>query len=309
LGVVSGDFDGDGWLDVFVANDQEPDYLWLNSEGKGLRNDALLAGVGVNTAGLATSSMGVDAGDLDNDGDEEIIVANLSGEPNSLFVSHDGLFQERSLAMGLAAASMPYTGFGIRFFDYDSDGWLDIVVANGEVREMDAQVRSGVAFPLRQRNQLFRGTGDGGFEEVTDQAGPEFALAEVTRGVAAGDVDGDGDLDLLLLNNNGRARLLINEVGERHHWLGVSLETAGGRPDLGATAVVRVGVDGVRVRRSRSDGSYLSASDPRVHFGLGTAEAFVELRARWTSGAGRVWTGLPVDRYLIARDAAAEGRR
>ena len=211
---------------------------------------------------------------------------------------------------------MAYTGFGAAWFDFDNDAWLDLLVVNGAVqanhqrfaiRTLDVSVQPGEPLPLHQPNQLFRNLGSGRFEEVTQRAGAVFELLEVSRGAAFGDVDNDGDQDVLIANNNGPARLLINNVGHRNRWIGLRLVGgAGSRDMLGA----RVGVfrdDGPTLwRRARSDGSYASANDPRVLVGLGDAATVPRVRVTWPSGREEDWTNLPVDRWLTLEEGAGQ---
>ncbi|HXG65634.1 MAG TPA: CRTAC1 family protein, partial [Blastocatellia bacterium] len=186
-------------------------------------------------------------------------------------------------------------------FDYDNDGWLDMFAANGAVTILPSL--RGQPYPFHQRNQLFRNEGGGKkFREVTDAAGPALRLSEVSRAAAFGDIDNDGDVDIIVTNNNGPARLLLNEVGSRSHWLQVKLEgVKDNRDGMGArVAVLRKG-GGLLWRRVGTDGSYLSASDRRVHFGLG-ADANVEaVVAQWPNGEKEIWTGVRVDAVITLR--------
>jgi hypothetical protein len=300
LGVLAADLDDDGWTDLYVANDGDPNHLWLNERGSGaFRDAALLGGVALSRFGQAQGSMGVDLGDVDNDGDEDLFVTNLDNEGNVLYVNHGkGLFEERTVEAGLFALGS--TGFGARFVDYDGDGALDLVVANGAVRHLSAQARQGDAYPLRQRNQLFRNGGGGRFTDVTGRSGRAFAPLHVGRGTAAGDIDNDGDTDLVFFNNSGPARLLLNEVGNRQHWLGVRIVDARHRRDAYGAQVelVRRG-NRAAVRRVHTDGSYLTAGDPRVLFGLGSDAAPQTIRVRWDGGQVEEFRGLAADRYWI----------
>ena len=308
LGVVAADVDADGWVDIYVANDGQPNQLWINQRDGRFRNSALLAGAALNGDGRAESSMGVDAGDVDADGDDDLFMTHLSTESNTLYINDGaGLFEDRSAIAGLGAPSVAYTGFGTAWFDFDNDGWLDLLVANGAIRTLEVLVQAGDPFPLHQPNQLFRNLGTGRFEEVTGRAGAVFELSEVSRGAAFGDLDNDGDVDVLITNNNGRARLLINNVGHRHRWVGLRLVGgAGPRDMLGA----RVGVfrdDGPTVwRRASTDGSYASANDPRVLVGLGDTTTVSRIRVVWPSGQVEDWTDIPIDRWLTLTEGTGQ---
>ena len=297
LGVSTADFNGDGWIDVFVANDGEDNLLWLNQRDGTLRESGLIAGVAVTAEGKAEASMGVDAGDFDNDGDEDLIITELTGEGSNLYVN-DGTakFRDMSAASGLSAMSLPYTGWGTAWFDFDNDGWLDTFAANGTIVANEGQTAN--PFPYDQRKVLFRNLGTGRFEDVSSKAGAVFGLSESGRGAAFGDIDNDGDVDILVGNAAGRVRLLINQIGNRHHWIGLRLVGRQGTNDmLGARAEI-VRSDGQALwRRARSDGSYGSANDPRVLVGLGTSTDAPRVRVIWPSGDTEEWTSVVIDRY------------
>ena len=299
LGVVTADFDGDGWIDVYVANDQRPNFLWLNRGDGTFEEAAMLAGVAVNMQGKNESSMGVDAGDLDNDGDDDLFLTHLKGETNTLYLNlGDGMFEDRTNLTRVGAPSRPYTGFGAALLDYDNDGWLDIIAANGAVSAVEALAAAGDPFPFHQTNQLFHNLGGGRFEDVSARAGEAFARSEVSRGTAVGDVDNDGDPDVLVLNNNGPARLMLNQVGQAQSWLGLRLVGEPGRRDMLGASVEVVLPTGERLyRRARADASYLSANDPRVLIGLGDGSRADRVRVRWPSGRVEEWTALEPRRY------------
>ena len=297
LGVAAADFDGDGAQDLYVANDGLPNQCWSRREDGTFENIALLAGAALNEQGEAEASMGVDAADFDGDGDVDLFMTHLNNETNTLYVNDGaGGFDDRSIASGLAAPSRPFTGFGTAWLDYDNDSRLDLFVANGAVIVIEAQAAAGEALPLRQRNQLFRQTATGGFEAVGDRAGAALARSEVSRGVAVGDVDNDGDSDLLVLQNDGPARLLLNQVGTVNDWVGFRLLEAGGVDAIGAKLRV-VLADGTTLhRRSRVDGSYASSNDPRVLVGLGTRapERLPHVEVEWLDGIVERWNGLAI---------------
>ena len=210
--------------------------------------------------------MGVSAGDFDNDGDEDIFLTHLTQEKNTLYVNDcRGNFLDETTVYGLATPSLPFTGFGTDWFDYDSDGYLDLFAANGAVRRL-AAVHGG-EFSYDQKNQLFGNKEGKSFEETSLSGGPGFELSEISRGAAFEDVDNDGDIDIVMTNNNGPVRLFLNEVGLKNHWLQVTLKGVAG---VEGSRVILLKTDGqVLWRRSKRDGSYLSANDERVHFGLG----------------------------------------
>ena len=229
LGVSTGDYNGDGWLDFYVANDATPNQLWINQRNGTFKDEGLLSGSALNAAGNPEGSMGIASGDFDLDGDEDLFVTNIVGETFVLYVNDGrGAFDDARARVGLAARTSASTGFGTDWFDYDNDGWLDLFMANGAVNIVEAQ--RGEKFPFRMRNQLFRNTGAGRFEETSKAGGPAFDRAEIGRGAAFGDIDNDGDVDLVVTNNNGPARLLLNQAGTRNHWLAAAAAAAAGQP-------------------------------------------------------------------------------
>ena len=309
LGVVTADFNDDGWPDIYVANDGGENLLWINLRNGTFRDEALTAGAAVTGEGHAEASMGVDAGDFDNDGDEDLFMTELNGEGSNLYVN-DGTarFEDRSASSGLGAASLQYTGFGTGWFDFDNDGWLDLLSVNGRVQA--AEGTTADAFPMHQRKLLFRNLRDGRFEDVSAQAGPVFVQPQVGRGAAFGDIDNDGDQDVLVANDTGPAQLLVNTLGERggprQHWIGLRLTgTAAHRDMPGARVeIVRSGQPSLW-RRVRADGSYASASDPRVLVGLGEAAATPRVRVRWPDGRTEEWNSVGVDRWQTLVEGGA----
>ena len=296
LGVATADYDGDGWIDIFVANDGEENLLWMNQRDGTFAETALLAGAALTAEGKAEASMGVDAGDFDNDGDEDLFITELTGQGSNLYVNDGaGSFRDVSAQSRLGQLSVPYTGWGTAWFDFDNDGWLDLLSVNGTIVANSGT--TGERFPYDQRKVLFRNQRDGRFEDVTRQAGAGFELSESGRGAAFGDIDNDGDVDVLVGNDGGRVRLLVNNLGNRNHWLGLRLVGKhSGRDMLGAR--VAVSRDGSTIwRRARSDGSYASANDPRVLVGLGTSTAAPNIKVRWPDGREEEWSGVPIDRW------------
>ncbi len=311
LGVSTADFNNDGWIDVYVANDSQPNQLWINQHDGTFKDTAFLAGAAVAGTGEAEASMGVDAGDIDNDGDEDLIITNWLDQMNALYVN-DGMgnFEDRRGPSGLGAPSLAKTGFGVGWFDFDRDGWLDMFVANGGVATIEALARAGDPFPLKMTPQLYRNSGGGRFDDVSSRAGSVFRIADVGRGVAFGDIDNDGDVDVLVANDNGPLRLLLNNHPNRNHWLGLRLagRLAGGRQRDMVGARVQIVRDGERTlwRRARADGSYASANDPRVLAGLGASAAPPRVVVTWPDGRSETFKNVPIDRYTTLVEGSGE---
>ena len=308
LGVAAADFNGDGWIDIYVANDGKDNQLWINRRNGTFTNTALLSGAALTAEGQAEASMGVDAGDFDNDGDEDLFMTERTGEGANLYVNDGtGTFEDRSAISGLGAATLQYTGFGTAWVDVDNDGRLDILTVNGAVQTIQALAQAHDPFPLHQRKQLLHNLGNGKFEDATARAGAVFQLSEVSRGAAFGDIDNDGDVDVVVGNNNGPTRLLINNIGSRAHWVGLRL--AGGtapRDMLGARVEILRKNTPALMRRAHADGSYASANDPRVLAGLGASTERPTVRVRWPSGRVEEWTDVPIDRYTTLKEGTAK---
>jgi hypothetical protein len=311
MGVVAADFDGDGLPDVFVANDGMENLLWRNRGNLTFEEIALPAGVAVNADGKVQANMGIAAGDFDGDGDLDLFVTHLAGEASTLWVNlskngNPGMFEDRTVPAGLAAPSLPFTGFGTAWIDVDNDGLLDLLAVNGAVRLVDGQAQRGDPFPYAETHQVFRNLGGGRFADVSREMGEPFRRAEVGRGAAFGDIDNDGDPDVLIVNANGPARLLVNETGSRNPWLGLRLVgrppgAKGERDMLGArVAIVRKGAPTLW-GRAATDGSYASASDPRVLVGLGDAPEVTEVRVTWPDGKAEIFPPPPLRVYTTLR--------
>jgi hypothetical protein len=307
LGVATADFNGDGWIDIYVANDGKENLLWLNRRNGTFENVALLSGVALPISGKAEGSMGVDAGDVDNDGDEDLVMTELASEGSNLFINDGGgLFNDSSAPSMLGPATLAFTGFGTGWLDFDNDGRLDLLAVNGTVRIIEALRQAGDPFPMHQKKLLLRNAGNNRFEDVTVRAGAAFATSDVGRGAAFGDVDNDGDVDVLIGNNNGPVRLLINEATGGTHWIGLRLV---GRDDaprdmLGARVEIVRKSGGSLWRRARADGSYASANDPRVLAGLGGSADPVSVRVIWPSGTIESWANVAIDRYTTLTEGS-----
>lgn len=309
LGVAVLDYDNDGWPDLFVANDTQPNKLYRNQRNGTFRDVAVAAGVAYGEDGVARGAMGVDAGDYDRSGRAHLLVGNFSNQMLGLYRNQGGgLFVDEAPRTQVGRSSLLCLTFGVFFFDYDLDGWLDIFAANGHIEEEIARAQPKVRFA--QAPLLLRNTGRGRFEDVSARLGPDLAAPMVARGAAYADYDGDGDLDVLLTANHGPARLLRNDAAPPgRRWLRLELEgTRSNRSGIGA--VVRLlSAGGRQWTMVRSGSSYCSQSEFAVTFGLGSdADAAVEIE--WPGGAtqraGRLSAGKS---YRIVEGQAALATR
>jgi hypothetical protein len=305
LGVTVGDYNGDGWLDLYVANDATPNQLWINQKNGTFADDGPLSGVAVNAAGNPEGSMGVASGDYDADGDEDLFVTNIAGETFALYQNDGrGAFDDVRVRAGVGQATAPFTGFGTEWIDYDNDGWLDLLAVNGAVNMIE-RLR-GQPHPFRMRSLLFHNEGDGRLRDVSTEAGAAVLNEGVSRGAAVGDVDNDGDLDVVVTVNGGAARLLLAQAPRANHWLRLRLEdSSGNRLGLGARIGVERAGRPTLWRRVRTDGSYLSASDPRVHVGLGDSTRVDAIVVEWPTGTRERFVGVEADRTIALRRGAS----
>ncbi len=286
LGVVVGDFDGDGSQDIYVANDGNPNQLWINDGGGKFTNKGIGWGCSVNVNGLAEAGMGVGAVDCDHDGDLDLFMTHLRAETNTFYENRGGHFKDVTARAGLAGASRDSTGFGLGFCDFDHDGLLDLYVANGRVTH-DSRVSAGED-PYAEPNQLFRGVGGLRFDEVSPRGGTSETLVHSSRGAAFGDLDNDGDVDIVINNSHGPAYLLMNVHADPEAWVQFRVVEANGRVALGAR--VEISIDGSpRFRTVRRNYSYCNSNDPRVHFGLGHARTLETVKVLWAGGGEEVF--------------------
>ena len=300
------DFNGDGWIDIYVGNDGMANQLWINQKNGTFKDTAFLSGAAVSGAGNAEASMGIDAGDFDNDGDEDLFITNWMSQMNAFYVN-DGaaVFDDRRAQAGLGAPSLAKTGFGTAWFDFDNDSWLDLLAVNGSVARIEAQARDKDPLPLRMANQLYRNLGNGRFEDASSRAGAVFSTLNVGRGAAFGDLDNDGDQDVVIGNASGPLQLLVNTVGNRQHWIGLRTVGPSGARDMLGTRVAVIRKNGPPLwRRARSDGSYASANDPRVLVGVADAVEAPRVRVQWPDGRTEEWTEVAIDRWTTIREGS-----
>ncbi len=298
LGVVATDIDNDGRLDLFVANDTVADFLFANRGNGRFEEIAEQAGVAYSAEGRPRGGMGVDSADFNQDGWMDLFVTNLDREMFSMYRNNrDGTFDDDASRNGIGAATQLMSGWGLKFFDYDNDGNLDLFLVNGEPDDQVARAEPRVSY--REPLMLFHNTGTG-FKNISSEAGPVFARPMASRGLALGDFDNDGAVDVLISNNNEAPLLLRNHAAVKNHWLGLKL--VGKKANIDAVGA-RVSYQSGDLKRSHlkvGGGSYLSSHDPRMVLGLGKRTKIDWLEVAWPqpSGLKQRFTGLPIDRYI-----------
>lgn len=302
LGVVCHDLSGDGWPDIYVANDADPNQLWINQRDGTFRDEAVIRGASVNAQGKTEAGMGVVAADFDRDLDLDLFMTHLRDEHNTFYLNlgNELGFEDRTARTGLASSSMPYTGFGTAAFDADHDSDLDLVVVNGRVKRGDL-IPNQLEQPWAQYaepNLFYLNRGDATFELVQNQVMAFASRIEVSRGLATGDLDDDGDLDLLVSNAAGPVRIYRNEMPKRGHWLMVEpFDRELNRVALGATVTAMVR-DDLLLRTATAASSYLSSSEPVAHFGLGEAERVESLIVTWPDGEREEFGAVAADQRI-----------
>jgi len=305
LGIAIADFDRDGRIDLAVANDSVPESLYHNKGDGTFEDTALLAGTAVNEDGRTYAGMGVDFADYDNDGWPDIVLTNLSEQEYALYRNAgDGTFTYETPGSGLGAISRPYSGWGVKFMDFDNDGWKDLFIAQGHV--LDTIQLTFPQLRYLQPPLLLRNTGKG-LVDVSAKSGKVFQQQWAARGLAVGDIDNDGDVDVVITTNNGPAYLLRNEGGNTGNWLLVRLVGQKSNRD-GIGAVIKlVTSSGLRQYATVSTtGSYLSASDRRVHFGLGTERLASYLEIRWPSGVEQRLENVAANQIITITEPGAK---
>ncbi len=299
LGVVCSDFDGDGWMDIFVANDATPNFLYHNNGNGTFKDIGFVSGTAVNENGSEQACMGVTVGDYDHDGKFDIFATNFSQEYNVLYRSTGtNMFTDVSHAAGFV--NQPYVSWGTKFFDYDNDGWLDLFVANGHVYPQVDKANLDAGY--RQRKSLHRNNRNGTFTEVAAQSGDTLMEKRVSRGVAFGDIDNDGDVDLIINDLDGAPSVLRNDGGNANN--SVLIKTIGdksNRDGIGARVKVVSG-DLTQIDEVRSGASYISNNDLRLHFGIEKRTKIDLIEIRWPSGAVDKLEGVGVNRLLIVKE-------
>jgi hypothetical protein len=308
LGVLWGDFDLDGKPDLYVADDSTPSLLYHNLGGGKFAEIGVAAGVAYSADGREQAGMGVDSADYDNDGLPDLAKTNFSDDSNNLYHNDgQGSFTDLAGPAGFGPISIPFLGFGLKFADFDNDGWQDAVIVNGHVNPQVDTHAFGVAYA--ERPLLFRNLGNGKFAEVGERAGAALKLKRVGRGLATGDFDNDGNVDLLVSNLDDSPELLRNLGASRGHWLRIkTVGTRSNRDGFGARVEVTAG-SLTQTSEVRANSSYLSASDPRLHFGLGAATRADRVVIHWPSGATDTLQDEKADQELLVEEGKGVVRR
>jgi hypothetical protein len=305
LGIAVADYDGDGHIDVFVANDSMVEFLYHNKGDGTFEELGLSAGVAVDGDGRTYAGMGVDFADYNNDGYPDIVVTNLANQNYALYENNgDGTFSYASLSSGVSRMTLTHSGWGVRFLDFDNDGWKDLLIAQGH--DLDTIELNFPTLRYREPLLLARNTGHG-FVDVSAQSGPVFEQRWVARGLAVGDIDNDGRLDAVVTNNEGPIYILRNETEPQQHWLGLTLVGhKSNRDGIGASIKVTTASGSQWVTVTTSS-SYLSASDKRAHFGLGTNEKAISIEIRWPSGIVQTLQNVAADQFLRVDEPTESG--
>ena len=299
LGVVCHDFTGDGRLDFYVANDTEANHLWVNQGGGRFTEEALLLGAALSGFGRPEAGMGVEIGDLSGDGVLDILLTHFADETNTVYLAEPGVgFVDGSIDLGLGTLGLSTTGFGVALSDFDLDGFLDAVIANGRVARPPGESLRPPFFGQYAEGGLILRGGSARFGDAS-AASPDLSEAAVVgRGLAAGDLDGDGDPDLVLAAVEGPVRIFENISNHDGSWLLVAAHLPGGAPDHGATVRIRTSA-GTRVSRANPGVSYLSSGDPRAHFGIPAGAAIESLTVRWSDGSEEAFPAPASNRVVV----------
>jgi hypothetical protein len=311
MGIFCADFNGDGWPDLFIANDGKANHLWINQRNGTFVEEAYTRGLALDSMGQAQAGMGVAVGDISGAGMLDVYVTHLATERNTLWQQGPkrGVFRDQTARAGLLATDWRGTGFGVTMGDFNNDGWLDIAVVNGAVSHGTGTPNPKLRDHLKdysERNQLFRNEGHGKFRDISSANAPFCGVPNVARGLACGDLNGDGALDLVITHVAGRAQVFRNVAQQRGHWLLVrALDPRLKRDAYGAEIVVQAGAR--RWLRIVNPGdSFQCSSDPRAHFGLGEAAHFEAIHVLWPDGLREVFSGACADQSLVLR--RGEGR-
>jgi hypothetical protein len=296
LGVSTLDFNNDGWVDLYVANDSNPSALYINNKDGTFKDVGVAAGCAYSQDGKPQAGMGVAAGDYDRNGTIDLFKTNFAGDTSTLYANDGkGLCEDRTFSAGIGLNTR-WLGWGVAFVDLDNDGWLDLFLVNGHVYPEVERLKTEAAY--KQRKVVYRNLGNGRFEDITTRLGPPVTTPAAGRGAAFADFDNDGDIDVIVNNMNATPDLFRLDVRGGTHWTTLKLVgTRSNRNAIGARVTLS-GADGTQVQEVRGGGSYFSQNDLRVHFGLGQATRVDRVGVRWPDGTEEQWKDVPIDRIV-----------
>src|ERR1700728_982906 len=301
MGVVLADFNNDGWPDIAIANDSWPNFLFLNKHDGSFEDVSLISGIAASEDGRYEAGMGIDAADVDGDGWQDVYITHLDFELNRLYHNnHDGTFTDDTFNSGIGNKAVLMSGVSMKFLDYDNDGWNDILQLNGAMLDNVSLYHAEVSY--QEPLLMFRNLGKGRFDKVSESLGPDFVHPIVGRGLATADYDNDGDIDIVTNNRGDYPSLLRNDGGNANHWLTVQLiGTKSNRDGIGAS--LKLTSQGfAHVEQAKGGMSYMSASDPRIHFGLGKLTTIDSLEITWPSGQVDRLTNLSIDQIIAVKE-------
>jgi hypothetical protein len=313
LGVISADFNDDYYPDIYVSNDRKYNHLWINQKDGTFKDQALMLGTAINGLGMAEASMGITLGDVDNDNDLDLFVTHFGGETNTFFRNVGNIgFQDETTPASLAVVSLPYTGFGTGFFDYDHDGDLDLAIVNGRV------IRGPVLTDTKpvtywdhyaEPNHIFENDGNGRYEDVSNKVKDFTECIENSRGLIFGDIDNDGDIDLLVTNEGGRARLYRNDLSNKGNWIVIKAIDSSIKRDVYGTQISLFTGNRKFLRLINAGYGFCSSHDPRAHFGLDSAEVVDKIIVTWPGGESDVFKNISVNQFLTLDKGTGEHLR
>jgi hypothetical protein len=303
MGVVLADFNNDGWPDIAVANDSWPNFLFLNKHNGTFEDVSLVSGMAASEDGRYEAGMGIDAADVDGDGWMDVYITHLDFELNRLYRnSHDGSFTDETFRSRIGNKAVLLSGVAAKFLDYDNDGWNDILQLNGAMLDNVSLYHGEVSY--KEPLLMYRNLGKGEFDKVSESLGPDFIRPIVGRGLATADYDNDGDIDIVTNNRGDFPSLLRNDGGNANHWLSVQLiGTKSNRDGIGASLKL-TSAGFVEFEQAKGGMSYMSASDPRIHFGLGKRMKIEALEITWPSGQVERLTNVPIDQVIAIKEGA-----
>jgi hypothetical protein len=303
MGVVLADFNNDGWTDIAVANDSWPNFLFINKHNGTFEDTSLVSGLAASEDGRYEAGMGIDAADVDGDGWMDVYITHLDFELNRLYRnSQDGTFTDETFRSRIGNKAVLLSGVAAKFLDYDNDGWNDILQLNGAMLDNVALYHGEVSY--KEPLLMYRNAGKGEFDKVSDSLGPDFIRPIVGRGMATADYDNDGDIDIVTNNRGDFPSLLRNDGGNANNWLTVQLVGTKSNRDGIGTSLKLTSEGFVQVEQSKGGMSYMSANDPRIHFGLGRRTKIASLEITWPSGQVERLTNMPINQIITVKEGA-----